>query len=359
MTGSAAPGTQHGGDVVTTEDRARGALAGLAVGDALGMPTQMLPRATVQRLFPKLSWFEAGPAENRISAGHRAGRVTDDTEQALILAELLIEGRGHADPRQFAARLAAWARQAEADGSEQLGPSSRRAIEAVAAGSPVEEAGRTGTTNGAAMRITPVGIATGPEDLTMLVDRVEEACLVTHHTGVAIAGAAAVAAAVSAGLAGLPPGEALDVACRAAEMGAARGRYVAGPDVARRIAWAAELVQDVSQEAAADLVASLIGTGVATEQAVPAAFALAWRWQADPWQACLAAARLGGDADTIGAIAGAVGGAWAGVTAFPAPALAVIEEVNGLRLADMAQRLLTLRAESAVTSLAPRRTARP
>ncbi len=349
MTGPAAPDAQYGGDVGAIEDRARGALAGLAIGDALGMPTQMLPRATVQRLFPKLSWFEAGPSENRISAGWQAGRVTDDTEQALILAKLLLEGRGHVDPPRFAAELAAWAQQAEADGSEQLGPSSRRAIEAVAAGSPVEEAGRAGTTNGAAMRIAPVGIATGPDDLTMLVDRVEEACLVTHHTGVAIAGAAAVAAAVSAGLAGLPPDEALGLACQAAEMGAARGHYVAAPDVAQRIAWAAGLIQDVSQEAAADLVAGLIGTGVAIEQAVPAAFALAWRWPADPWQACLTAARLGGDADTIAAIAGAVGGAWAGAAAFPMAALAVVEEVNGLGLADVAQRLLALRDASGHT----------
>jgi ADP-ribosylglycohydrolase len=346
MTRPATPDAHLGQDTGTISDRARGALAGLAAGDALGMPTQMLPRATVRRLFPDLSWFEPGPPENWISPGWQAGRVTDDTQQALILADLLIDGRGHVDPRQFAAGLAAWARQAEADGSEQLGPSSRRAIEAIAAGCPVEEAGGGGTTNGAAMRIAPVGIATDAGDLTLLVDRVEEACLATHHTGVAIAGAAAVAAAVSAGLAAMSPDDSLDLACRAAELGAARGGYVAGPDIARRIAWAAELVQDVSQETAEDLIANIVGTGVATEQAVPAAFALVWRWPASPWQACLTAARLGGDSDTVGAIAGAIGGAWTGATAFPAVALAVLEQVNGLGLAAVAERLLALRAES-------------
>jgi len=327
----------------TTEDRALGAMAGLAIGDALGMPTQMLPRAAVARLFPALSWFEDGPAENRISAGWQAGRVTDDTEQALILARLLVDGRGHTDPHGLAAELASWARHAEQDGSEQLGPSSRRAIEGVMAGIPVEKAGCRGTTDGAAMRIAPVGIATGPNDLAVLVDRVEEACLVTHHTGVAIAGAAAVAAAVSAGVAGWPQEESLGLAIRAAEMGAGRGHYAAGADVARRIAWAAGLVRDASGEKVADLVAGLVGTGVATEQAVPAAFALAGRWPADPWQACLTAASLGGDADTIAAIAGAVGGSWTGVSAFPEAALATIEEVNRLGLAGVAQRLLPLR----------------
>jgi ADP-ribosylglycohydrolase len=337
--------------VESLADRALGALAGLAIGDALGMPTQMLPAATVTRLFPGLSWFEAGPDENRISAGWRAGRVTDDTDQALILARLLVSGQGRVDPHRLAEELAVWAARSEADGSEQLGPSSRRAVEAFLAGYPVEETGRYGATNGAAMRIAPVGIATGTGDLTLLLDRVEEACLVTHHTGVAIAGAAAVAAAVSGGVAGLSPDETLELACRAAELGAARGHYVAGADVARRIAWATGLVKDTSPQAAASLVAGLIGIGVATEQAVPAAFALAWRWPDDPWQACLTAASLGGDADTIGAIAGAVGGARTGVAAFPVAALPLIEEVNGLGLEGVARRLLLLRSMDSLVGM--------
>ena len=41
-----------------------------------------------------------------------------------------------------------------------LGPSTKRALAALLAGTPLDETGRTGTTNGAAMRITPVGVAT-------------------------------------------------------------------------------------------------------------------------------------------------------------------------------------------------------
>ncbi len=40
-----------------------------------------------------------------------------------------------------------------------LGPSTKRALERLAAGEPGAETGRDGTTNGAAMRVTPVGIA--------------------------------------------------------------------------------------------------------------------------------------------------------------------------------------------------------
>ena len=73
--------------------RAQGALFGLAIGDALGMPTQLLPRARVRALFPTLAGFLPGPAENPISAGQPAGTVTDDTEQALIVARVLLVRR--------------------------------------------------------------------------------------------------------------------------------------------------------------------------------------------------------------------------------------------------------------------------
>ena len=44
------------------QDRAQGALYGLAIGDALGMPTQMLSRREiVDRWGPLLTGFEAAP----------------------------------------------------------------------------------------------------------------------------------------------------------------------------------------------------------------------------------------------------------------------------------------------------------
>ncbi len=129
-----------------------------------------------------------------------------------------------------------------------LGPSTRRAIDAVLAGTPPEEAGASGDTNGAAMRIAPVGVAVAADDLTALVDAVHQASLVTHNTSVALAGAAAVAAAVSAGVtvrrrrATRAVAAATGAAVAAARLGAERGHWVAGADVAARIRWAAGLV---------------------------------------------------------------------------------------------------------------------
>ena len=79
---------------MTERDRAYGALLGLALGDALGMPTQALDPAVVRERYGLLDGFRAGPADNPISAGLPAGRVTDDTDQAVIVAELLVAGGG-------------------------------------------------------------------------------------------------------------------------------------------------------------------------------------------------------------------------------------------------------------------------
>lgn len=324
--------------------RAQGALAGLAIGDALGMPTQLLSRQQVAKLFPTLDGLKDGPPENAISAGQPAGSVTDDTQQALILARLLIAGNGHFDAHAFVAQLLAWSREAEANGTEQLGPSSRRALEAIQRGLPLEEVGRHGDTNGAAMRITPVGIIAPPEPLDRLVDLVEEVCLPTHNTGIAIAGASAVAAAISAGVSGTDFAGATTIALRAARIGQERGFYVAGANVAARISWAIELVRQLDESSALDAISELIGTGVATQEAVPAAFAIAARWSSNPWRACLVAAQLGGDSDTIGAITGAMLGACAGKAAFPAHALATVTRVNGLDLARLARELLAIRS---------------
>jgi len=154
-------------------DRARGALYGLAIGDALGMPTQMLSRRQIrQRWGPLLAGFEPAPPGHPIAAGMPAGAVTDDTEQAVLLGRLLLSGP--VDPRELAAALVAWEHDMAARGSlDLLGPSTRRAVDAVLAGTPPEEAGVSGDTNGAAMRITPVGIKVAPGNLRTLADAVQ------------------------------------------------------------------------------------------------------------------------------------------------------------------------------------------
>ena len=135
-----------------TLERALGALYGLAIGDALGMPTQELSR-------PRRggSWagagFRTGPPENPIWRGLPAGSVTDDSLQSLLIAGCW----SRAGPDRTAAAGQRAARLGKEDGgrrkTELLGPSTKAALAAVAAGADPATTGGGGLTNGAAMRI--------------------------------------------------------------------------------------------------------------------------------------------------------------------------------------------------------------
>jgi ADP-ribosylglycohydrolase len=329
-------------------DRARGALYGLAIGDALGMPTQMMSRDAVLDRFGTLDGFRPAADDHPIAAGMPAGSVTDDTEQALVLAGELLAHDGHVDADELARLLVEWEDGMRARGSlDLLGPSTTRAVAAVMAGEPIELAGRFGTTNGAAMRIAPVGIAVGSADLGALVDRVVEASRVTHNTGVAISGAAAVAAAVSAGIDGAGVLGTVPVAIEAAALGSARGYWVAAAQVARRIRWAVDLIDPADPATSVRDIVELVGTSLATQESVPAAFAVLALFPDDPWRACLTAASLGGDSDTIAAMVGTVAGACHGMAGFPTVAVETVQRVNGLDLERVADALLTLRRSRA------------
>ncbi|WP_369202768.1 ADP-ribosylglycohydrolase family protein [Streptomyces sp. PU-14G] len=325
-------------------DRALGALWGLALGDALGMPTQIMSRDAIAARFGEVTGFEAGPPDNPVAAGLPAGSITDDTDQALLVGRLLADGGGHIDPEEFARALLAWEAQMKAKGSlDLLGPSTKAALDAVTRGVPVAEAGKSGTTNGAAMRVTPVGVAFPLRPLETFLDRVAESCQVTHDTTLGIAAAAAVAAAVSSAVDGATLDEAMDAAETAAAAGARRGHWVAGADIAARIRWARRTVAGLPEDEAARVIGSLIGTSVASQESVPAAFAVLTVAGDDPWRACVLAANLGGDCDTIGALAGAVSGAVAGLSGLPSRAVGTLRGVNGLEMEPLAARLLELR----------------
>jgi ADP-ribosylglycohydrolase len=329
-----------------TLDRALGALYGLAIGDALGMPTQELSRAAARRILGRVPGFRSGPPENPISRGLPAGSVTDDTLQCLLIARLLVEGGGRIEPGRLATELLGWEREMAAEGkTELLGPSTKAALEAVAAGADPATTGGGGLTNGAAMRIAPVGIALPPEPIDRLVKAVAAAGKVTHDTGVANSGAAAVAMAVSCGVAGLRFEEALGPAVEAAARAATHGQAFNDDRVAGLILRATSLARSLGADrvAAVDALVDELGTGVATEQSVPAAFGVSALSPDDAWGAAAIAAGLGGDSDTIAAIAGAMVGSCTGLAALPPTAVATVRRVNRLDLEALAGQLLELR----------------
>ena len=329
---------------MTELDRALGALYGLAIGDALGMPTQSMTSADIRADYGPIEDFrDAGPRQT-IAAGAAAATVTDDTEQAVLLGELLVAGSGEIDPAGFAQALLAWERQMEQKGSlDLLGPSTTRAVQRLLDGLPVNEAGRYGATNGAAMRIAPVGVARRPQPVEAFLASVVQASVVTHNTSLGIASAAAVAMAVSVGVEGGSREDAIEAAVRAAVLGDRHGHRVAGGRIGARIPWAVDLLRATPKAGRARVVEEVVGTSVAAQESVVAAFGIASVVD-DPWEAMCLAASVGGDTDTIAAMVGAMLGAVVGLHALPAEAVDRVRRTNDLNLEPLVLGLLEIRA---------------
>lgn len=342
--------------------RAHGALAGLALGDALGMPTQAMSPEQIRAVYGRITGLVDADASQPYAPGMPAGSVTDDTEQALLVASLLVRGRGSSSGRvavdvgEFAHALLAWEDSMIERGSlDLLGPSTKAALERVRAGEDPLSVGGAGTTNGAAMRVTPIGIAVSTADPEAFAESVWSSCRVTHATRQGFQSAALVAAAVSMGI-DAASSSASDVrallweAVSYVDSLPERGAWAPDPDVVAATRRALELAS-TSPLPSLELLAEQIGSSVASAQAIPMAFALLAR---DPSpRALLDAANIGGDTDTIGAIAGAILGAAAGVGVFDGRALAQVEEVSRLGLATVAEQLLALRAPGEHAASAP------
>ena len=342
--------------------RAYGALAGLALGDALGMPTQAMSPEQIRAVYGRITGLVDGDASQPYAPGMPAGSVTDDTEQALLVASLLVRGRGTSSGRvaldagEFAHALLAWEDSMIERGSlDLLGPSTKAALERVRAGEDPLTVGGTGTTNGAAMRVTPIGIAMSTADPEAFADAVWSSCQVTHATRQGFQSAALVAAAVSMGIDAAHSTtpdlrSLLWKAVTYVDSLPERGAWTPDPDVVAATRRAMQLVANPASSSLECLVEQ-VGTSVASAQAIPMAFALLAR---DPSpQALLDAANIGGDTDTIGAIAGAILGAVLGFEVFVGRGLAQVELASHLDLPSVALELLELRAAHEPAASAP------
>lgn len=342
--------------------RAYGALAGLALGDALGMPTQAMSPEQIRAVYGRITGLVDADASQPYAPGMPAGSVTDDTEQALLVASLLVRGRGSSSGRvaldagEFAHALLAWEDSMIERGSlDLLGPSTKAALERVRAGEDPLTVGGAGTTNGAAMRVTPIGIAMSTADPEAFADAVWSSCQVTHATRQGFQSAALVAAAVSMGIDAAHSTtpdlrSLLWKAVTYVDSLPERGAWTPDPDVVAATRRAMQLVANPASSSLECLVEQ-VGTSVASAQAIPMAFALLAR---DPSpQALLDAANIGGDTDTIGAIAGAILGAALGFEVFVGRGLAQVELASHLDLPSVALELLELRAAHEPAASAP------
>ncbi len=305
-----------------------GGLYGQAMGDAWAMPSMLTLEENKQIYNGWLDDFRPAPKEHPVHAGLRAGEVTDDTQQAFALAGAIISD-GRVTLEGTIKALLDWYDRVGGDSCRFIGPSSRKAIQALKRGEDVYKTGLYNDTNGCAMRISPVGMI-HPGDIEGTVNDAYITCIPTHHTNVAVSGASAVAGAIAVAMQpGVPLEEVINGGIQAAEMGRSLGPRWMGASVSLRIEMAVKIARSQGTEyQRLQEIYDVIGATLAVTEAVPAAFGILAMAGGDPKQTAIYAAALSGDADTIGAMACAIAGTWRGLTMIPYQYILKLRKTN-------------------------------
>jgi poly(ADP-ribose) glycohydrolase ARH3 len=304
-------------------DAAIGCLLGLALGDALGAPFEGRTRVEPSEL-------------DRLIGGAGDLRWTDDTHMALTLAAALVAQGLPIDPEALGERFAdAYHREPW----RGYGSGPPRVFALAARGRSYREAaaslfgGGGSFGNGAAMRCAPAAIAGFP-DTAAIAELAASQATVTHSHAEGLDGAVLLASIVGLAL-GTPADQPLRLSAAGLEVSLLRSR-------ALRTAWARLQAATPGPGVGAsptDLLALAegFGTSVAARESVPAAIAIALSRDGDGLLATIrAAVGLGGDTDTVAAMAGAITGAHLGAAAIPEHLLARLEagdRITGTALA--------------------------
>lgn len=273
-----------------------GALVGTGIGDSLGAFFE--------------GRFEVGLEEvEGIAASAEVLTYTDDTHMMIGIAESLVRSRGF-DGEDMAH---IFVRNYEMEPFRGYGPGPPHIFRLIRAGVAWDEAAqrlyRGGSYgNGSAMRIAPVGVFyhDNPE---MLREVAYKSSRITHAHSLGKEGAALQAYAVALAT-NLEPREDFDRHDFLARL----TDFVKDRVYHEKLSLIEELIEKPNRHR----VVAELGHGIEAFNSVPTAIYSFLSFPNSYAQAVLNAISLGGDTDTIGAMTGAISGAYLGVDAIPA-----------------------------------------
>jgi ADP-ribosylglycohydrolase len=334
MTSSPPEGSASRAVELTVEDRLEGALLGLALGDALGF--------VVEAAAPEVAssyvhdWLLAGRGGERAHPHFPFGQYSDDTQLARALLLGVLDGGGW-DPAAFARRIAELFREGRDIGA---GPGTRAAALRLIGGKGWETSGTPPpyAGNGSAMRVAPLGVLFAG-DRVGLRSAAATQSWVTHQdlrcagASVAVAGAVALA---------MRPGP-LDRTAFLAEL--AELVALESAEVAAMVHGLEGWAHLTPVAAAAHLRSSRLDPAHTDSWTGISAFvvpSVAWSLYSflgspdDYWTTVCTAIAVGGDTDTMAAMAGGIAGARAGARALPQHLLARLNDRGDWTAAQLA-----------------------
>ena len=284
-------------------DKFMGTLLGTHTGDALGMPVEGFSRDRIMGSFGRLE----GLIDSRLGLG----TYTDDTQMMIGLAESLIDSEG------FDGEDLAWRFIRNFDITRGYGAGTVRSLLLIRKGCEWNEAGTItypegSYGNGAAMRIAPVGLLYSC-DIANLREMCRNTSLITHAHPLGIGGAQLQAYSVAVAL-NMDPGEDTDINRRTfLEKLSHFSKNLEDPYPER-----IEIITEFLKDPPSDMeIISRLGNNEVSVNSVPTSIYCALKHLDDFRGGVLMAVNLGGDTDTIGAMTGAILGAYNGYKAIP------------------------------------------
>ncbi|WP_367574651.1 ADP-ribosylglycohydrolase family protein [Streptomyces griseoaurantiacus] len=315
---------------VDLRDRARGALLGLAVGDALGAPAENLRPSEIRARWGRVTGYVTD---------HPAG--TDDTEYAMFSGLLLARHGSALTVAHVEAAWHHWIADRDEGPFRGAGFSERGTLENLRRGlaAPISAQHRHAWSDGLAMRAAPFGVfaAGRPAEAARLV-AIDGS---VSHEGEGIYGGQAVAAGVAAAMAGAPVGAVVASALAVVPEDSWTARSL------RRAVTAAHRGERAVRSAV--VVGGYPWTDLAPE-AVALAFGAYAAADGEFREAVLTAVNMGRDADTTAAVTGALAGATGGAGAIPADWAAAIGPSRGTCLPSMRGHHVEEVADALVTA---------
>ncbi len=177
-----------------TRDRVRGMLLGAAIGDAFGMPLEILSAETISARYGRVTTFIKPGDNHKFFAGKPAGYWTDDMALTLAILQSFIN-KGRFDMDDIAQEHI---NALEIGGDKGFGNSTKFSILNCKAGAHWSKSAMTGrdkrgnpygTGNGISMKIAPLSVFLAPHGLfdDELNKKIAELAWMTHKTGMALA----------------------------------------------------------------------------------------------------------------------------------------------------------------------------
>ena len=321
------------------EKRVKGCLVGCAYGDAMGMPTEMLSAKDILKVFPnRVDYFEPSTEIDFIQRHFPAGKVTDDTINTILVSESIIEDKGDFNTQHYIDKLLDWVNKNSTVNSYIMGPNSLKALQAIKNGMPINEAGKFSTSNGSAMKISPIGIVYDYRNETKFIDYVERLCLPTHNTNIAISASTCIAACVSYGIrGGTNINELKEISMKYSDLGMNRGNQLVTPLISERLKAVYEDLEKYDEKKMISRLQNFYGTGMEVIQTIPTVMAIVFLSELNPKKSAILSANIGGDTDTVGAIATAICGS---ITQnFTSQDIQKLEETNDIDFTMLSSQL--------------------